>query len=67
MTRTYLLVKQLILLGLVTFQVLFIFQLRYELYKAQVCNRVFQVYLQTNYGIDIDLDKLYQDGIKWIN
>lgn len=67
MNRLKTLVKQLILLGLVTLQALFILGLRYELFKAQVCNKVFQVYLEQRYGVKVDLDLIYKDGLKWLH
>lgn len=38
-----------------------------ELYKAQVCNKVFVTYFKCNLGIHINLDKLYEDGVKWVD
>lgn len=66
MGRTKALARQLILLGLVTIQALFIFQLQYQLFQAQVCNRAFQIYLETNYGITVDLNHLYRSAKGWL-
>lgn len=36
-------------------------------HKAEVCNKVFTTYFKCNLGIHIDLDRLYEDGKKWVN
>ena len=66
MNRLPALIKQLILLGLVTIETLFMLNMRYKLMKSEVCNRVFQIYLQENYGISVNLDVLYRSAIKWV-
>lgn len=44
-----------------------IVQLQHELFKAQVCNKVFVKYLHYNYGMNINLDRIYEDGVKWVD
>ena len=57
--------RQLILVGLVTAQTLLILQLRLRVIKAETCNVVFKRYLESNYGLKVSLDRLYEDGKKW--
>lgn len=38
-----------------------------QLHKAQVCNKVFVLYLKHNYGMHINLDRIYEDGVKWVD
>ena len=43
-----------------------IYTLSYELNKARVCNKVFVKYLSL-YGINVDLNKMYEDGKTWVD
>lgn len=39
-----------------------------ELYeRARVCNKGFQLYLYYNHGIKINLDRYYEDAVKWVD
>lgn len=40
--------------------------LLYEYNKARVCNKVFVKYFSL-YDINVDLDKLYEDGKTWVD
>lgn len=64
---SYKFIRQVILAGLVTVQTLMIFQLCYRTYKAEVCNVVFVRYLRDVRGINVNMDRIYEDGRKWIS
>ena len=51
---------------LVLISSLFIYQ-NYQLRKATVCNKVFVAWFKHNLGINVNLDKLYEDGKKWVD
>ena len=38
-----------------------------EMNKARVCNKGFQLYLYYNQGVKINLDKFYEDAVKWVD
>lgn len=63
---TYKIVRQLILLGVVTAQTLLLLQLAARVEKAETCNAVFVRWMVYSRGVTINLDCLYQDGKKWI-
>lgn len=58
--------RQLILLGLVVTQTAFLLALAARVEKAETCNVVMKRYLEWNYGIKVNLDRLYEDGKKWV-
>lgn len=35
--------------------------------KAETCNKAFVLWFKHNLGIHINLDKLYEDAVKWVN
>lgn len=38
-----------------------------RLHKAEVCNKVFVLYFKHNFGMNLNLDKIYEDGVKWVD
>ena len=66
MAGYYKLMRQLMLLGLVTLQTLIILNLHYRVRKAETCNVVFVTYFRDVYGITINLDKMYENARLWV-
>ncbi len=64
---TWKIARQIILVGLVTAETLLMLQISMRVRKAEVCNVVFKRYLESNYGLKINLDHLYRDGVKWVS
>lgn len=60
-------VRQLILLKLVVTQTLLLLALGYRIRKAETCNVVFVRYLREARGINVSLDRIYEDGKKWVS
>jgi hypothetical protein len=40
---------------------------KHELHKARVINEVFRIYFKYNMGMILDMNKIYEDGVKWVD
>lgn len=38
-----------------------------QLHKAEICNKAFVLWFKHNQGVNINLDLLYKDAVKWVN
>lgn len=38
-----------------------------RLHRAEICNKAFVLWFHHNLNININLDKLYEDAVKWVN
>lgn len=39
----------------------------WRVHRAEICNKAFVLWFHHNLGMNINLDKLYEDAVKWVN